>query len=87
MTGDDKAEERASFFEGMAAATDRVFAAHRQLVDHRREFPWLTGSLGDPFSPVWFVAENPSLTQVRRMVPSTGVPCAHDPTPDCPDRA
>jgi hypothetical protein len=52
----------------MEIATDGVFTAHPQLVDHRGEFPWLTGSLGDPFSPVWFVAENPSLTQVRRVI-------------------
>lgn len=61
----------ALFFDGMAWAADRVFRTHRQLVDHRGEFPWLTGSLGDPFSPVWFVAENPSLTQVRRVTGAT----------------
>jgi hypothetical protein len=55
-----------AFAEGLALERQRVFQAHPELTDHREEFPWLTGSLGDPFARVWFVAENPSLTQVRR---------------------
>lgn len=53
------------FWGGLADASGRVFAAHPELVDHRADFPWLTGALGDPAAPVWFVAENPSLIQVR----------------------
>ena len=39
------------------------------------DFPWLTGELGNINSPVWFIAENPSLTSVisidRRSVDKT----------------
>lgn len=60
------------FQRELAARSAAVFAAHpRILLDHRREHPWLTGALGDPFAPVWFVAENPSLTQVERVVDRT----------------
>ena len=31
------------------------------------DFPWLTGSLGNPFSPVWFIGENPSLGRVKSI--------------------
>ena len=31
----------------------------------------MLGCLGDPFAPVWFVAENPSLTQVERALDAT----------------
>lgn len=49
-----------------------VFAAHPSLLlDHRREHSWLTGALGNPFSDVWFVAENPSLTQMERVTALT----------------
>jgi hypothetical protein len=43
-----------------------VFAGHPELHDHRQDLPWLTGSIGDPFSPVWFIAEIPSLTRAKR---------------------
>lgn len=51
---------------GLESLRSQVFAANPDLPDHRDTYPWLTGSLGDPFSPVWFIAENPSLTQVER---------------------
>jgi uracil-DNA glycosylase len=35
------------------------------LYDWLKDFPWLTGHLGDPHAAVWFVAENPSLAGVR----------------------
>lgn len=54
------------FFEELAARNGQVFDAHPELVDHGADYPWLLGALGDPFSPVWFVAENPSLTQVQK---------------------
>jgi hypothetical protein len=50
---------------------DAVFRAHPELYDHRRDYPWLIACLGDPFAPVWFVAENPSLTQVARALART----------------
>jgi hypothetical protein len=46
---------------------DSVFRTHPELVDHRAEYPWLTGCLGDRSAPVWLIAENPSLNQVRRL--------------------
>lgn len=71
MAEQDAIDDRVGFFEGMTELTDRVFTDHPRLTDHRGEFPWLTGSLGDPFAPVWFVAENPSLAQVRRVTGAT----------------
>jgi len=44
-----------------------VFQSHPEIFDHRRQYPWLTGFLGTPFSNIWFVAENPSLTMVERV--------------------
>ena len=32
-----------------------------------KQFPWLTGYLGNPLSGVWFVGENPSLQQAERV--------------------
>lgn len=29
------------------------------------EFEWLSGALGEPSSPVFFIAENPSMRQLR----------------------
>jgi hypothetical protein len=55
------------FWAGLAERAGRVFAHHPELVDHRATYPWLLGALGDPFAAVWFVAENPSLTQVRKF--------------------
>ncbi len=49
-----------------------VFQSHPTLFDHQKEFPWLTGALGDPESRIWFVAENPSLTQVERVLNPDG---------------
>ena len=70
MTGTSagRSERLAAYYAGLSEVCGQVFAAHPELPDHRAEFPWLTGSLGDPFSPVWFVAENPSLTQVEKAV-------------------
>ena len=50
---------------------DAVFRAHPELDDHRSQFPWVLACLGDPFAPVWFIAENPSLTQMERALDST----------------
>ncbi len=52
-----------------------VFQSQPTLFDHQKEFPWLTGALGDPESGIWFIAENPSLTQVERVAnPDGGSP-------------
>ena len=58
---------------GLAKETGRVIKSHPSLYDHRPHHPWLIGSLGDPTAGIWFVAENPSLTQVERVrVPNGG---------------
>jgi hypothetical protein len=57
--------------EGLPRQLDAVFRNHAELYDHRDRFPWVLACLGDPFASVWFVAENPSLTQVERAVDST----------------
>jgi hypothetical protein len=60
-------EQTDEFFAGVDDVRAEVFATHAELKDHRTEFSWLTGCLGNPFAPVWFIAENPSLTQVRKL--------------------
>jgi hypothetical protein len=54
--------------------TGDVFESHPESYDHRRDFPWLTGALGDPYSGIWFVGENPSLGQVERVRDPRGGP-------------
>jgi hypothetical protein len=49
-----------------------------RLRDHRKEHPWVTSWLGDPFAPVWFVAENPSLKQVEVVQLRMGNPTPED---------
>jgi uracil-DNA glycosylase len=64
-----------AYLNGLAAKTDEVFSKHSTLFDHRKEFPWLIGALGNPNSGIWFIAENPSLTQVERVTnPDGGLP-------------
>jgi hypothetical protein len=41
--------------------------ADNQLYDWFVDYPWLTGSIGDPKSPVWFIGENPSLSAVQAI--------------------
>jgi hypothetical protein len=60
----------------IAARIDSVFAEHTELRDHRREHLWLTGWLGDVDATVWFIAENPSASQVDRIHSSTPTPDA-----------
>jgi hypothetical protein len=50
---------------------EAVFRAHPELYDHRGQFPWVLACLGNPVAPAWFVAENPSLTQMERVLDST----------------
>jgi hypothetical protein len=56
-----------AFFDERDRRIDLIFRANPKLSDHRARFPWLTNSLGDPFSGIWFIAENPSLGQVERV--------------------
>lgn len=41
-----------------------VIKAHG-LCDWFEEYPWLTGFIGDIHAPVWFLAENPSLSRLE----------------------
>ncbi len=66
--------ETAQFWTGLAEQTDKVFKSHSSLYDHRKEYPWLTGALGNPNSGIWFIAENPSLTQIERVQDPGGGP-------------
>jgi uracil-DNA glycosylase len=62
------AEARAEFEEGLQTRIDQVYKrAAGRFPDHRTAHGWVTGYLGDPFASVWFIAENPSLTQVEKI--------------------
>lgn len=61
----DDATKIAAFHNALARQMDKVFRANPKLVDQRKKWPWLTGALGDPFSRIFFVAENPSETAVE----------------------
>ncbi len=56
----------ADFNAGLESAVERVCHAHPEI-DWRCKHPWVYGSLGDPNAPVWFIAENPSDRQLRRV--------------------
>ena len=57
--------KKKNFEQELAKRIDHVFAGHPEIRDHRREHPWLTGSLGNPCSGIWFVAESPSLSKIE----------------------
>jgi len=61
-----------TYWKGLAKETDRVFHSHPGLYDHRSQYPWLIGAHGDPQAGIWFIAENPSLTQVERVLDPEG---------------
>ncbi|MGD0795034.1 MAG: uracil-DNA glycosylase family protein [Dehalococcoidales bacterium] len=42
-----------------------IFLNHPEWKDTHNKNPWLTGFLGNPFSNIWFVGENPSLRPVE----------------------
>ena len=58
-------QNKEDFENGLAERIDDVFANHPEIRDHRMEHTWLTGSLGDPFSGIWFLAESPSLSKIE----------------------
>lgn len=68
MSKNTSQDERDTFFIELERLSDEVYNSEPLLPDHRSEHPWLTGYLGDPFAPVWFVAEAPSLTSVQTQV-------------------
>ena len=45
---------------------DDVLKFHPLIYDHRADYPWLTGYLGNPYAGMWFIAEIPSLLRVER---------------------
>jgi hypothetical protein len=53
----------------VASSIDAVFAAHPELHDHRSAYPWLTGWLGNPDAPVWFIGEKTSLAGLESLPP------------------
>ena len=63
-----------NYWAELERETDRVFAAHPSMYDHRVQYPWGIGAHGDPYAGIWFVAENPSLTQVERVRDPDGGP-------------
>jgi uracil-DNA glycosylase len=64
-----------TYYQGLAEKTGQVFLENPTLYDHREQYPWLKGALGNPESGICFIAENPSLTQVERVSnPDGGLP-------------
>ena len=59
--------DEAAFQDGLASRVSRAYEATRLASPPRSEDRWVTGYLGEPCSPVWFVAENPSLGQVEKV--------------------
>lgn len=62
------------YWTSLAIEMGIVFKSHPGIKDHRADFPWLTGALGNPVARIWFVGENPSLTQVERVQDPDGGP-------------
>ena len=61
----ERDRHRAGFFAELERLVDAVYHGDARIPDLRAEYPWVTGYLGDPFAPVWFVAEAPSLRRVE----------------------
>lgn len=57
--------DRSAFEATLGAKIGQMFGRHPELFDHHDRFPGLTNGLGDPFSPVWFIAEFPSLGRLE----------------------
>ena len=57
-----------AFFKEVERLSDKVYSNADPLLitDRREEFGWVRGYLGDPFAPVWFVAEAPSLKPIKQ---------------------
>jgi hypothetical protein len=53
------------YARGLAEQIDDCFKK-TGLSDHRSQYPWLRGWLGDPESPVWFISEAPSEWRLER---------------------
>jgi hypothetical protein len=64
----------ADYWRGFKNEIDKVFQSNPSFYDHRKDHPWGIGAHGDPFAGIWFIAENPSLTQVERVMDPLGGP-------------
>lgn len=65
----------AVYWSGLQQQIDHVYRNNPSLADCRDQFPWLVGALGNPEARIWFIAENPSLTQIERVQnPDGGAP-------------
>ena len=67
-----------AYFQRLDVQISQVFEDLPKDRDHREKHPWLTGYFGNPFSGIWFLAENPSLLRVERIDQRANV----HPTPD-----
>jgi len=65
--------QRRDFFGVIERLVDGVYRDNPRIPDRRAEYPWVTGHLGDPFAPVWFIAEAPSLSRIEGAHGRTGV--------------
>lgn len=59
--------DRAAFENRLASLIANAYDASELADRPQPEHSWVTGYLGEPFSPVWFIAENPSLRQVEKI--------------------
>ena len=76
VSSDSLTDRQETFFADIARLSDAVYRSDPRIPDRRREHPSVTGCLGDPFAPVWFIAEAPSLTQVERPSKSSTIASA-----------
>jgi hypothetical protein len=67
-------QDTTTYWQGLQRETEQVFQANPSFYNHLHDHPWLTGALGDPYAGIWFIAENPSLTQVERVKDPLGGP-------------
>lgn len=62
------------YYNELRRRVANVLGNRPEAINHIHTYPWLIGALGDPFSGVWFVAENPSLSMVERATNPGGGP-------------
>lgn len=65
----EDSEDTYSYFAKFYERLAQVFKQNtEQIYNHLKEYPWLTGAIGNPFSGIFFVAEIPSFGQVERDI-------------------
>ena len=55
------------YFSELKKQVLQVIRRHPEINNWYLNFPWLTGSLGNPFVGIWFMAENPSKRRLERV--------------------